>query len=159
MHAEKIIANSVATVVLLTENSLRMKEVLFALRAAMFHYGEHSSRVILVRTRSMCNHQVHAAESCPFPVPPKSVQSCFDEKAVTWLQCTLFFFEVSICAGYAEEGVAQVAQKYREEKKAFFNSLHQQEVAENITTRVFLRYKKEEQPTLPQSCQKLARLW
>src|SRR5689334_9491783 len=73
---ESRIANSIITLVVLTENCLQMREVLLALQAASFHYESHS-RIILV----------HAAESCPFPVPPSSVQSCFEEKAITWLQC------------------------------------------------------------------------
>jgi hypothetical protein len=77
---ERKIANSFATVVLLTAGSLQTPEVLFALQAASFHFKEHS-RIILV----------HIAESCNFPVPPPSVVDCFSEKAITWLSCTFSF--------------------------------------------------------------------
>ena len=65
-EAETRISNSIATIVILTANSLETKDLLFSLKAASFHYKE-LSRIILV----------HAAESCYFPVPPSSVANCF----------------------------------------------------------------------------------
>ncbi len=117
--SELRISSSVATVVILTDACLEMKEMIFALQCASFHYKE-LSRIILV----------HAAESCYFPVPPESVSKCFSEKAITWLSC------------YAKDGIQQIVQKFTEEKKSWENSLKQHSVdvhQEDLTTRVFLR--------------------
>jgi hypothetical protein len=44
--------------------------------------------------------------------------------------------------GYASEGIQQIVAKFQEEKKAWQNSQHQQDIShsEDLTTRVFLRY-------------------
>lgn len=120
-EAELKIANSFATIVILTAHSLQTPELLFALQAASFHYKE-LSRIILV----------HAAESCFFPVPPQSVANCFNEKAITWLTC------------YAKEGVQQIVQKFKDENSSWENSLSQQgvEMHQDLTTRVFLSHKR-----------------
>ncbi len=86
---EQRISNSVTTAVILTDQCLAMKEIVFALQSAAWCYHPRTSRVILV---SHVNHriylfQVHAAESCSFPVPPHSVSGCFEDKAITWLTC------------------------------------------------------------------------
>ncbi len=49
LETERRIANSVATVVVLTARCLETKEMLCALQASSFHYKDHS-RIILVRT-------------------------------------------------------------------------------------------------------------
>ncbi len=117
--SELRIANSLSMIAILTASCLEMKEMLFAIQAASFHYKE-LSRIILV----------HAAESCYFPVPPESVSKCFSEKAITWLSC------------YEKEGVEQINKKFIEEKTSWENSLkqHTAEVhQENLQSRAFLR--------------------
>ncbi len=120
--AENRIADCIATIAILTANSLETKYLLFSIQAASFHYKE-TSRIILV----------HAAESCAFPVPPPSLVDCFSEKAITWLSC------------YVKEGVDQILQKFKEEKTSWVNSLKQTEQElkqEDLTTRVFLSHKR-----------------
>ncbi len=50
--AEQRISHSFITLVLLTESCLENREILFALKAASFHYQPHTSRVILVPNTS-----------------------------------------------------------------------------------------------------------